>query len=127
MSERTVVTSGTAFEEEFGYSRAIKKGNQIRVSGTAPIEDGEVIAPNNIDEQSEYVIEKVVDAIESLDGDASDTVATRIYVRDFDDWKGIASAHREAFADAQPACTLVEVSDMPMDGVLLEIEAEAII
>jgi enamine deaminase RidA (YjgF/YER057c/UK114 family) len=127
MSDRQVITSGTHFEEKFGYSRAVKKGNQIRVSGTAPIEDGEVVAPGDIEAQSEYVIDKIVDALEELDSGASDVIATRIYVLDFDDWEGIASAHRDAFGDAQPACTLVEVSDMPMEGSLLEIEVEAVI
>jgi enamine deaminase RidA (YjgF/YER057c/UK114 family) len=127
MSDRQVVTSGTSFEEEFGYSRAVKKGNQVRVSGTAPIEEGEVVAPGDIEAQSQYVIDKIVDALEQLEAEASDVVATRIYVLDFDDWEGIASAHRDAFGDAQPACTLVEVSGMPMEGALLEIEAEAVV
>lgn len=127
MSDRQVVTSGTSFEEEFGYSRAVKKGNQVRVSGTAPIEEGAVVAPGDIEAQSQYVVDKIVDALEQLDASTSDVIATRIYVLDFDDWKGIAPAHRNAFGDAQPACTLVEVSNMPMEGALLEIEAEAVV
>lgn len=127
MSDRQVITSGTSFEEEFGYSRAVKKNNQIRVSGTAPIEDGEVVAPGDIEAQSEYVIDMIIGALEELDSEASDVVMTRIYVLDFDDWEGIAAAHRDAFGDAQPACTLVEVSDMPMEGALLEVEAEAVL
>jgi enamine deaminase RidA (YjgF/YER057c/UK114 family) len=125
--ERHNVSTGTDFEEAFGYSRAVRKGSSVRVAGTAAFEDGEVVAPGDAYEQSVHVLETIEDALEDADAAMSDVVLTRIYVRDFALWEDIGRAHREYLGDVRPATTMIEVADLPDEDVLLEIEAEAVV
>ncbi|MEF8802141.1 MAG: RidA family protein [Halolamina sp.] len=126
MPQRVEHASGTDWEEEFGYARAVRVGETIRVSGTAAVEDGETVAPNDPYEQAVYVFGVVDDALEALDAGPTDVVSTRVYVVDFDDWEPIGRAHREFFDDVRPATTLLEVASLPAPDLCLEIEVEAV-
>lgn len=126
MPRRVEHTSGTDWEEAFGYARAVRVGETIRVSGTAAVEDGETVAPNDPYEQAAYVFGVVDDALDAFDAGPADVVATRVYVVDFDDWEPIGRAHREFFDGVRPATTLLEVASLPAPDLCLEIEVEAV-
>lgn len=127
MSERTTVSSGSTFEEQFGYSRAVRQGNVVKVSGTAAIDNGEVVGVDDPYEQAAYILDVITDALEEADASIDDVVQTRVYVKDFSDWEAIGRAHREVFGDVKPANTMVEISGLPDEELLLEIEAEAVV
>lgn len=126
MSDRTTVTTGSAFEETFGYSRAVRDGTIVKVSATAAIQDGDVVAPGEAYEQTRFILERIAEALESLGASMDDVIQTRVYVLDFDDWQEIGRAHREFLGDVKPANTMVEIAGLPLDGLRLEIEAEAV-
>jgi len=126
MPRRVEYSSGTDWESAFGYSRAVRVGDTIRVSGTAPSNDGETVAPNDPYEQAAYIFDIVENALDEFDAGPADVVATRVYVVDFDDWEPIGRAHREFFGDVRPATTLLEVASLPAPDMCLEIEVEAV-
>lgn len=125
MPRRVEYTSGTDWEEAFGYARAVRVGGSIRISGTAAVEDGETVAPNDPYEQAAHIFGVVDDALEALDAGPEDVLSTRVYVVDFEDWEPIGRAHREFFGDVRPATTLLEVASLPAPDLCLEIEVEA--
>jgi enamine deaminase RidA (YjgF/YER057c/UK114 family) len=126
MPRRIEHTSGTDWEAEFGYARAVRVGETVRVSGTAAVEDGETVAPNDPYGQASHVFDVVGDALDALEAEPEDVVATRVYVVDFDDWEPIGRAHREFFGEVKPATTLLEVASLPAPDLCLEIEVEAV-
>lgn len=119
---------GTPWEDEVGYSRAVRVGDRVLVSGTAPIDEaGQLVAPEDAYAQARQVMGIVVDALEHLGAGAGDVVRTRMYVRDAGDWPEVGRAHNEIFGKAQPATTLVEVKGFIEEGMLVEVEAEALV
>lgn len=120
----TRVLSGTTWEREFGYCRAIRKGNQIKVSGTTASHGDQLIGGSDPSAQTQFVIDKIEGAIQSLGGRLEDVNRTRIFIKNMEDWKAIASAHGRRFRDIQPANTLVR-ADLVGDEFLVEMEAEA--
>lgn len=119
--DRQSVGSGGKYEAAVGYSRAVRVGNQIFVSGTADLEAG----PDAY-KQTKRSIEKIGDAITKLGGSLSDVVRTRVFVASDVDWKEVGRAHREAFGNIMPASTMVAV--MFLDpNVRVEIEADAVL
>jgi enamine deaminase RidA (YjgF/YER057c/UK114 family) len=128
MSERKKVFSGTSWEEFVGYSRAIRAGNVVEVSGTVAVdENGYVVGKNDAYEQTKYVIKKIEKAIVELGGSLKDVVKTRIYVSNINNWQQIGKAHGEFFKEIKPSSTLFEVSTLIGLDFLVEIEATAII
>lgn len=127
MSERTNVSTGTYFEEEFGYNRLVKKGPYIAMAGTVAMDEGEVVGPGDPYEQTAYALEIIEDTLAEVGADLDDVVRTRIYVLDFDVWPEIGQAHREAFSGERPATTMVGVNDLPADDLVVEIEVDAIV
>jgi enamine deaminase RidA (YjgF/YER057c/UK114 family) len=127
MRERRNITSGTMWEQQFAYSRAVRKGDVVKVSATAAVDDGEIVGPGDPYEQARYVLETIEATLEEADAAMTDIVHTRIYVTEFEHWEEVGRAHREFFADVKPANTLLEVDGLPMEELLLEIEAEAIV
>ena len=125
-SERTKVLSGTIWEDMAGYSRAVRKGNRISVSGTTATHGERMIGGNDPAAQAHFVIDKIQGAIESLGGKLEDVVRTRIFINNINDWESVARAHGERFKDIQPANTLVEAR-LVGEGYLVEIEADAIV
>ncbi len=119
--DRRSVSSGGKYESVVGYSRAVRVGNQIFVSGTADLQAG----PDSY-LQTKNAIQKIQDAITKLGGSLSDVVRTRVYVKSDVNLDEVSRAHREAFGSIMPASTLIAVSFMD-PNVKVEIEADAIV
>lgn len=127
MSGRQRVSSGTVWERRVGYSRAVRVGDFVFVSGTtATDEDGQVVGPGDPETQTRYILAKIERALHEAGATMADVVRTRIYVTNADDWEAVGRAHSVYFAAIRPANTLVEVSRLVGD-YLVEIEADAII
>lgn len=119
------VRSASAYESLVGFSRAVRRGSRIVVSGTAPLgPDGETVVGDAYD-QAKRCYEIILEAIEALGGDLEDVVRTRIFVTDAADWESIGRAHGEFFRDVYPAATLVVVKGLLDPRWKVEIEAEA--
>ncbi|MCO5176095.1 MAG: RidA family protein [Thermomicrobiales bacterium] len=127
-SDRRIVSSGTIWEEIVGFSRAVRVGQVVHVSGTtATDEAGEVVGAGDPAAQTDYIIRKIERALVDAGAALADVVRTRIYVVNADDWETIGRVHGRFFSAIRPANTLVEVSRLVGDEYLVEIEAEAII
>lgn len=128
MTERQNISSGTTWESIAGFSRAVRIGNVIHVSGTtATDENGDVVGMNDPHAQTSYIIRKIERALNQAGASLNDVIRTRIYVTDVNQWESVARAHGEFFHEIRPANTLVEVSALVGDGYLVEMEAEAVI
>jgi enamine deaminase RidA (YjgF/YER057c/UK114 family) len=126
--ERERVSSGTEWESAVGYSRAIRVGDRIEVSGTTATDDGgRVVAHDDPEEQTRVSLGNVEAALAELGAGLGDVVRTRLFVTDIDDWEAVGRAHGEAFGDARPATTMVEVSALVDPAMLVEIEAVAVV
>lgn len=125
--KRINVPAGTIWEDIVGYSRAVKVGNIIEVSGTAAVDNGKVVAEGNAYEQTIFILEKISKALESLGSGMKDVVRTRIYVTDISKWEEIGKAHGDFFKDIKPATAMVEVKSLIDPNMIVEIEATAII
>lgn len=123
---RRSVSSGVSWEEEFGYSRAVRVGDRILVSGTTATGPDGVVAPGDPAGQARYALDKIEKAIVSLGGSLEDVVRTRIFVSRIGDWQAIARVHGERFSKIRPANTLVR-AELIGDEYLVEIEAEAVV
>ena len=124
-SHRTISTE-TPWEPVMGYSRAVRAGNTIVVTGTVGLqEDGTY--PKSMEAQTRRSLEIVRASIEALGGRIEHVIRTRIFTTDISQWKQIASVHGKVFAEIRPATTLVEVRRLIDDQALIEIEADAIV
>ena len=124
---RVNIFSGSLYEKSIGFSRAVRVGNSISVSGTAPISpDGSTAFPDNVYEQTKYCIELIKKAVEEAGGTLDDVIRTRIMLKDVSMWKEAVRAHGEYFSQIRPACTLFEVKGFVQEDWLVEIEAECI-
>ena len=123
---RSKALSGTVWEDVAGFSRAVRRGNRILVSGTTATHGQHAIGGSDPAAQAHFVIDKLEGAIQSLGGRLDDVVRTRIFIRNINDWEVIARVHGERFKDIQPANTMVRV-DLIGDEYLVEMEAEAIV
>jgi enamine deaminase RidA (YjgF/YER057c/UK114 family) len=124
-ANRLRVDSGSVWEPISGYSRAIRVGNRILVSGTTATHgSGEVVCRGDVAGQTVYILDKIAASIGALGGTLADVVRTRIYMKDASQWEPVSRVHGRYFADARPANTLVEVSDL-VDDYEVEIDAEA--
>mgnify|MGYP006272839651 CR=1 FL=1 len=119
--------SGSVWEETAGYCRAMRVGNQIFVSGTAPSDGaGGTFAPGDAYAQTMRCFDIIQEALESLGGTLSDIVRTRLYLTDMAQWEDIARAHYELFVDYPPVNTMVEISRLASPDMLVEVEVEAL-
>ena len=123
---RTQVLSGTIWEDLAGFSRAVKKGNRILVSGTTATHGDRAIGGNDPASQMAFIIDKIEGALQSLGSSLEDVVRTRIFIRNIDDWEPISRVHGERFKHIQPANTLVQ-ANLIGDEYLVEMEAEAVV
>lgn len=128
LSQRINITDGVKWENIFGYSRAVRVGNTIEVSGTTAVaENGEVVGENDPYRQTQFILEKISTALNKAGSSMGDVVRTRLYLTDASFADQVGRAHLEVFADIRPASTLVEISALIAPGLLVEIEATAIV
>lgn len=125
---RKLISSGSPYEPSIGFSRAVRVGNLISVSGTAPIgPDHETVSPGNPSAQARRCFEIIQTALEDAGSSLSDVVRTRILLTNIADWEKVAEVHGEFFRDVRPASTIVQVSRFIDADWLVEIEADAVI
>jgi isochorismate pyruvate lyase len=120
--------SGAPWEEAVGYCRALRVGNVIYVTGTAPMDpDGGVHSPGDGYSQAVRCLEIIREALEELGAGLKDVVRTRMFVTDISRWEDFGRGHQEAFGDHPPTTAMVEVSSLIHPDMLIEIEAEAVV
>jgi enamine deaminase RidA (YjgF/YER057c/UK114 family) len=123
---RKVVSTGTRWEPVIGYSRAVRAGNWVLVTGTIGLRpDG--TCPETAPEQMRMSMETVIAAVEALGGRREEIVRTRIYVTDIGLWEEIGRVHAEFLGDVRPATTMVGVASLAHEAAVLEVEADALI
>ncbi|NIP83830.1 MAG: RidA family protein [Gemmatimonadetes bacterium] len=128
MAERRRVPTTAPWAEKVGYSRAIRVGDTIYVSGTAPVDDdGGIAHPGDLYAQAKRCLDLIVAALGEAGARPEHVVRTRIYVRDAGQWEEVGRAHAEVLGHAKPATTLVEVAGFVDPEILVEIEAIAVV
>jgi len=128
MMSRVNVSSGTKWESIVGYSRAVRVGNHIYVSGTTSIDDdGGIVGVGDPYQQTNHILSKIKTALENAGGSMKDVVKTRIYVTNIKDWEQVGRAHGEYFRSINPAATMVEVNELIEPELLVEMEAIAVL
>ena len=126
--KRESYSSAAPWEAIVGYSRAVRTGPFIVVTGCASVgPDGELVGEDDPYAQATRCIEVIREALESAGAGLTDVVRTRMFVTNIDQWEDIGRAHKEAFGDIMPATTMVEVSRLIDPRMLVEIEADAVI
>ena len=124
---RRAFREGGGFEEAAAYSRAVRIGAHVAVSGTAPIEDGVVLHRDDVYGQTLAAFRKALAAAAELGADAHDVIRTRMLLAAGCEWEGAVRAHRETFAGIEPANTSYYVAGFIPEGVLVEVELDAVL
>ena len=124
---RRKVSSGSPWEDIVGYSRAVRVGNVVEVAGTTAMDGDILIGKGDMYTQTVFILKKIEKALTELGASLDDVVRTRMFVTDISQWEQAGKAHGEFFSKIKPAATMVEVSRLIDDDLLIEIEVTAII
>lgn len=122
---RSNFASGALWEEQVGYSRAVRIGNLIEVSGTTAANGVEIVGKGDPYQQTIYVLKKIESVLIEAGAEMKDVIRTRMYVTDISQWEEVGRAHSEFFRQIKPATSMVEVSKLIHPDLLVEIEATA--
>jgi len=126
-NSRKLFGSGAPWEDIVGYSRAVQVGNVIEISGTTASDGDTIIGKGDVYGQTVFILEKIKKVLEEAGSGIEDVVRTRMFVTDIAEWEKAARAHSQFFKDIKPATTMVQVSKLINDELLIEIEATALI
>ncbi len=127
MNQRKNLSSGAKWEDIVGYSRAVKIGNTIAVSGTTAVdENNNIIGKGDAYKQTVFILKKIESALQKLGAGMENVIRTRMFVTNIENWEQIGKAHGEFFGTIKPAATMVEVSKFIDSELLVEIEVDAI-
>jgi enamine deaminase RidA (YjgF/YER057c/UK114 family) len=124
---KQLISSGSPWEDIVGYSRAIRIGNCIEVAGTTAMDGDVVIGKGNVYAQTVFIFKKIEKALAAAGAGLQDVVRTRMFVTDISQWETIGKAHGEYFKNIKPVSTMVEVSGLIDNELLIEIEVTAIL
>lgn len=124
---RINIGTGAFWEDKVGYSRAVRIGNTVEISGTVAVKEGQVIGKDDAYVQAKCILEIIAEALERTGASLNQVVRTRIFVTDISRWEEVGKAHGEVFANIKPATSMVEVRKLIDEDFLVEIEATAII
>nr|WP_294904161.1 RidA family protein [uncultured Lacibacter sp.] len=127
MSSRKNISSGSPWEDVVGYSRAVRVGNVVEVAGTTAMDGDVLVGEGSVYLQTQYIFKKIEKALAEAGATLQDVVRTRMFVTDISTWEEAGKAHGEVFAAIKPASTMVEVSALIDERLLIEIEATAVI
>ena len=125
--KRINISSGAVWEDLVGYSRAVRIGNQIEISGTTSVDGDTVIGKGDLYYQTFFIFQKIEKTLREAGASMNDVVRTRMYVTDINKWEEAGKAHSEFFKDIKPATSMIEVSRLIDTDLLIEIEVTAII
>jgi enamine deaminase RidA (YjgF/YER057c/UK114 family) len=127
-SNRQLISNNSVWEASIGYSRAVKVGNMVFVSGTTALDSaGQVVAPGDTYGQTQFALRKIEAALKEAGSSLNDVVRTRVFITNIDDWEAAARAHGEVFHTIRPACAMIGVSRFINPAHLVEIEVDAVI
>jgi len=124
---RQKISSGSPWEDIVGYSRAIRVGNIIEVAGTTAMDGDVLVGKDDLYAQTVFIFKKIEKALAEAGGSLNDIIRTRMYVVDISKWEEAGKAHGEFFKDIKPVSTMVEVSKLIHEDLLIEIEVTAIL